>query len=375
MKFSEFISGEYKKQYQYKSFTPVKINTEWSWDDPSINTMLEQATQAISELNAFSFIVPNVDIFISMHITVEANKSSRIEGTQTTVDEAVMDKELIIPEKRDDWQEVHNYIDAINSAIKELDNLPLSIRLLKNTHEKLLTGARGDHKLPGEIRASQNWIGGTSLKDAVFIPPHHEELPELLSDLEKFWHNEEINVPNLIRAAISHYQFETLHPFLDGNGRIGRLLITLYLLHCGMLKRPVLYLSDYLEKHKGAYYDALTVVRSSNNISHWIKFFLKAVIETAHKGKNTFTNILSLKNELDIMIVKSGRRAEHMQKLVEILYRQPIIQPAEIAKKLGITPKTANLLISYLEENNILHEATGFRRNRVYIFGKYLSLF
>lgn len=375
MKFEDFKSGTYKKQYKYSSFMPCKVNSQWCWDNVRINTLLEDAVQAISQLDAFANIVPNIDLYIKMHIALEANQSSRIEGTQTSIDEALMDEEYIIPEKRDDWKEVNNYVKAMNMAIGELSTLPLSMRLLKKTHEILLSGVRGEHKLPGEIRKSQNWIGGTGLADAVFIPPHHDDLPELLTDMEKFWHNDEIFVPHLIKAAISHYQFETVHPFLDGNGRIGRLMITLYLLECGMLKKPVLYLSDYFEKHKGAYYDALTTVRSSNDITHWVSFFLIAIIETAKKGQNTFKKILELKTELDGWVVTLGRRAESAQRLVNMLYERPVVNAATIANVLDMTPKTVFSLIEEFEKNGTLRELTGYKRNRMYAFVKYLELF
>lgn len=375
MKFESFKSGNWKQQYQYKSFQPIRINQEWSWDDPRINVLLEKATKALGELNAFSLIVPDVDLFIRMHIIKEANTSSRIEGTCTEMDEAVLDEAAIRPERRDDWREVRNYVRAMNSAIEELQRLPLSMRLLRNTHEILLSGARGERKTPGEFRHSQNWIGGASLADAAFIPPHHDELPDLLTDLEAFWHNDSIQVPHLVRCALSHYQFETIHPFLDGNGRIGRLLITLYLVSHGLLNKPSLYLSAHLEKHRGAYYDALTRVRESHDLGHWVRFFLQAVIETAENGKQTFKRILALRQEIDAQIVTLGRRAENGHALVRRLYQDPVINVNQVAELLGIKYYAANQLVSALVDIGILREETGWQRNRLFIFRRYLNVF
>jgi Fic family protein len=376
MNLKNFKSGVFRQQYQYKSFTPSPINHLWVWDDPKINTLLEQATRTLGELNAFSLIVPDVDLYIRMHIIKEANTSSRIEGTATSMDEAVLPKkEEIAPEKRDDWEEVQNYVKAMNEAIVELERLPLSNRLLLKTHATLLQGVRGQHKTPGEFRRSQNWIGGTSISDAVFIPPHYEEIPDLMSDLEKFWHNEEIDVPHLVRIAISHYQFETIHPFLDGNGRVGRLLITLYLVSNKLLAKPSLYLSDYFEKNKGAYYDALTRVRVSHDLGHWIKMFLVAVIATAEKGQKTFQEILALRNEVEEKIMCMGRRAKNGQRLLKTLYRRPVINTAAVSKELGISQVSADQLVKSFVNAGILKELTGFKRNRLFQFSRYFNLF
>ena len=375
MKIEEFNSGIYKQQYRYKSFQPSLVNIEWIWEDPIINTLLEEATRKLGELNAFSLIVPDIDLFIHMHVLKEASQSSRIEGTQTQIDEAVMELSQIDPEKRDDWQEVQNYVQAMNYALEELLNLPLSVRLLKNTHEFLMQGVRGEHKSPGEFRVSQNWIGGSNLQNAVFIPPHFDDVTELMSDLEKLWHNEEINVPDLIKIAISHYQFETIHPFLDGNGRIGRLLITLYLVSKGLLSKPSLYLSDFLEQHRGSYYDALTGVRMSNDLRHWIKFFLTAIIETSDKGKKTFQDILSLRNELESSMVTFGKRAENARALLVSLYKKPAVSAKDVAQLLKVSPKAANGLIKHFVELDILEEITGFQRNRMFVFRRYITLF
>lgn len=375
MKFEAFTSGTYKQQYQYQSFLPANINHAWTWDDPRINVLLEQATKALGELNAFTLIVPDVDLFIGMHIVKEANTSSRIEGTRTEMDEAVLNEQEVDPERRDDWREVQNYIHAMNAAIDELKRLPLSLRLLRQTHAILMTGVRGERKAPGEFRRSQNWIGGSSLADAAFIPPHHEDMPDLLSDLEAFWYNDQIQVPHLIRIAISHYQFETIHPFLDGNGRIGRLLITLYLVSHGLLNKPSLYLSAHLEKHRTAYYDALSRVRASNDLGHWCRFFLQAIIATAEDGKVTFQRILALRQEVERKIMTLGRRAENAGKLIMRLYERPSVTINEVRKILDINYNPANNLISALQNLGILEEVTGYNRNRVFIFMRYLDIF
>lgn len=375
MNLKDFKSGTFRQEYQYKSFIPNTINHTFTWDDPQINTMLESATRALGELNAFTMIVPNVDIFIQMHITKEANKSSKIEGTKTEMDEVLISKDQIDPEKRDDWQEVRNYIDAMNYAVKELDNLPLSNRLIRKIHEILLNSVRGEAKQPGEFRKSQNWIGGASLATAYFIPPHHNEVGELMSDLEKFLHNEEAFVPHLIKIAIAHYQFETIHPFLDGNGRIGRLLITLYLVSNGLLKKPSLYLSDFIEKHKSVYYEALTLVRTNNDLTHWIKFFLEAMIETANSGIKTFQDILTLKQEMDGLIIHFGKKAHNASKLVEFLYQRPIISISDIIEPLNISKPTANTLVKEFEAKGILKEITGYERNKMFVFERYLDIY
>lgn len=375
MQAQSFKSGSYKQQYQYRSFTPTLINKPFSWSDPNIDVLLEDATRLVGELNAYSHLIPDVDFFIRMHILKEATTSSRIEGTQTNIDEAVLPEEEIAPERRDDWLEVQNYTKAMNHSIAALQRLPLSIRLLREAHQILMSSARGQHRNPGEVRKSQNWIGGSNLKNAVFIPPTHQELPGLLTDLEKFWHNEKLAIPHLIRTAISHYQFETIHPFLDGNGRVGRLLITLYLVDKKLLTKPTLYLSDFFERNRGAYYDALTAVRASNDIEHWIKFFLTGVSETAAGSRQTFEGIVELRQRCEERILQLGKRASKGQALLRELYSQPIMSANDVAARLDITHQSASSLIRSFEGMEILREITGRKKDRLFVFADYLTLF
>jgi len=376
MDLKEFKSGTYRQQDQYKSFTPSPINHSWVWSNSKINTLLEEANHKLGSLNAFSKQVPNVDYFIRMHIIKEATTSSRIEGTKTNIEEALLKAKEVDPERRDDWQEVQNYVAAMNHAVKRLEKVPVSTRLIKETHSVLLSKGRGASKLPGEYRRSQNWIGGSSIRDAVFIPPSHQEVDSLMSDLEEFLHSDSIDVPNLIRIAIGHYQFETIHPFLDGNGRIGRLLITLYLVSKGLLAKPTLYLSEYFEKHRSVYYDKLMLARTQDDLAQWIMFFLVAVAETCNKGIATFEKIQKLREDVEgKRIVRLGKRLPKAKELMMNLYRNPRVTSADVSKILKVTPKTANELIEDLVDLKVLIEVTGYKRNRVFSFAEYVSLF
>ncbi len=373
---TQFQAGEYKQQLEYQSFSPNPINQTWLITEPEIITLLDDANRYLGELNAFSQLIPDVDFFIQMHITKEATTSSRIEGTQTNMEEALISEKDVVPEKRDDWKEVQNYITAINYAIDQLSQLPLSNRLIKDAHRVLMQGVRGKYKRPGEFRVSQNWIG-VSLKHATFIPPHHEEVSDLMSDLEKFMHNDQVYIPHLVKIALIHYQFETVHPFLDGNGRLGRLMIVLYLVAFGLLNKPALYLSSFFDRHKGEYYDHLMAVRTTDNLVSWLRFFLVGVCETAQQSIQVFKDILKLKEtiEREKLPTFNVRRQGNAQKLMRHLYERPVISIKDVGNLLEAQINTASKLVGDFVDLGILTEITGQRRNRLFIFHKYVILF
>lgn len=372
----KFNSGIYIQSANYKYFLPNLINQEWKWYNPKINKLLEIASFELGQLNSFSKLVPNIDLFIHLHVAKEAVISSKIEGTQTQIDEAFLQKENIIQERKDDWQEVQNYTIAMNQAISELANFPISTRLILNTHKILMGGVRGESKTPGEFRRSQNWIGGYSPADAVFIPPHFQHINEMMGDLEYFIHNEEIHLPNLIKAAIMHYQFETIHPFLDGNGRIGRLLITLFLIEKKVLDMPLLYLSGFFEKDKSLYYDNLSRVRTHSDMSQWIKYFLVGISETAKQAVETLSNVIELKSKTEKKLQTNfGKRVKPALTLHTHLLKKPLVTIKEVQEVCNLTAKSAGELVNLFVSNEILKEYTGNYRNRIFSYYEYLKLF
>ena len=370
-----YKAGKYILHKGYKPFLPSFINDDIDWKLGELSSLIQESSLWLGKLNSYSDLIPDIDFFIKMYATKEATNSNRIEGTRTTFDDAISPIEQVKPEFRDDWHEVQNYLAAINYSIEKLNELPISIRLIKEAHQILLSGVRGEHKAPGEVRKTQNWIGGSSLKDAFFIPPEPNMLPDLLTDIEKFLHNEELEIPEIVKAGIVHYQFETIHPFLDGNGRTGRLLIILYLISTGLLNKPVLYISDFFERNRMSYYDSLAMVKKTDNMTQWLKFFLNGVVETAKSSIKTFDKIIKLKKDVDNKISKIGKKAVNGQRLIELLYSEPKVNSKTVSEKLGISVVSANGLLSTFVEIGILEEKTGFNRNRYYVFEEYVKIF
>jgi len=371
-----FKAGNYIQATGYKAFQPERINKYYQFDETDLFALLEKANIKLGELNAYAELVPDVEHFIKLHVVKEATVSSRIEGTHTNMEEALLKEDEIVPEKRNDWREVNNYILAMNQSIEQLNTLPLSSRMLKNAHKTLLSGVRGEHKLPGEFRSSQNWIGGATLIDAAFIPPTWQEVDPLMGDLENFLHSDKTGLTHVLKIALAHYQFETIHPFLDGNGRIGRLMITLYFIQAGIMKKPVLYLSDFFDRNRNLYYENLTLVRTKNDLKTWLRFFILGVIETCDKAVQGLKNILALKKNCETTrIVTLGKKMQSAQVLLQSLFVDPVVRPDRVAQLTGLSLVSTYKLIEDFEKLKILREVTGGQRNRIYLFDEYFKVF
>lgn len=371
-----FKAGNYIQATGYKAFQPERINRYYQFDETDLFSLLEKANIKLGELNAYAELVPDVEHFIRLHVVKEATVSSRIEGTHTNMEEALLKEDEIVPEKRNDWREVNNYIQAMNQSIEQLETLPLSSRMLKNAHKTLLSGVRGEHKLPGEFRSSQNWIGGATLIDAAFIPPILQEVDPLMGDLENFLHSEKTGLTHVLKIALAHYQFETIHPFLDGNGRIGRLMITLYFIQAGIMNKPVLYLSDFFDRNRNLYYENLTLVRTKNDLKIWLRFFILGVIETCDKAVQGLKNILALKKDCETTrIVTLGKKMQSAQVLLQSLFVDPVVRPDRVAQLTGLSLVSTYKLIEDFEKLKILREVTGNQRNRIYLFDEYFKVF
>ena len=369
-------AGRYIQQTTgYRAFIPNALppNPDIAFDG-ELRTLLSNADRDIARLDAISTLLPNPDLFVAMYVRYEAVLSSQIEGTQSTLEDVLaFEAQGTSNDTPKDVEEVVNYVRAMNHGLRRLDELPLSLRLLCEIHGELMHNVRGGEKTPGAFRTSQNWIGpdGSSLATASFVPPPPHELMNTLGDLEKFLHDGKTSVPLLIRCGLAHAQFETIHPFLDGNGRVGRLLITLILCEERALSRPLLYLSVFLKANRAEYYDRLTAVREHGHWEQWLKFFLRGISQTAKAATRTATDIVHMREAHRSAVVKSAKTL----KLLDSLLQQPVTSPKRIAEIVGCTHPTAVKLARDLEARGWLHEVTGFERNRLYRYQPYLALF
>lgn len=361
-------------QLQYKAFVPNPLPFEVNMDT-DLQSLLSKADLALGRLDGVADILPNVNFFILMYVRKEATLSSQIEGTQATfVDVLKAEAHIEDAEIHKDVDEVLNYINAMNFGIERLKELPLSLRLIREIHVKLLQGVRGQERTPGEFRTSQNWVGGASLQTAVFIPPPHLEVMRLMGNLEEYLHDTN-PVPVLIKTGLAHAQFETVHPFLDGNGRTGRLLITFYLYQQGVLRRPLLYLSDFFRDHRQAYYDKLNAFREKGDIEGWLKFFLEGVVTTSAKAVDTARKIIQLREISVAKVTSLGRSAEKGMLLLNTLYRIPILRIKDVETITTLSNPNALALVSKFVKLGMLKETTGYKRNRVYSYSDYIALF
>lgn len=372
--------GTYQNQTTgYRAFIPAPLPPDppIAMDD-EIQTLLSAADRALGRLDGSVQTLPDSDLFVLMYVRKEAVLSSQIEGTQSSLNDLLRAEARIYdPDRPADVQEVSNYVAALHYGLERLDDLPISVRLIREIHERLLRGVRGAHLQPGELRKSQNWIGpaGATLNEATFIPPPPHEVPQALSDLEHFMHAKDL-MPALIRIGLTHAQFETIHPFLDGNGRVGRLLITLLLCEQGTLLSPVLYLSHYFKANRAEYYEHLQDIRKDGGWEAWLKFFLRGVADVSREATHTARAIVSLREtDRDKIIYELGRVAGNALKVHELLFRFPLVSVNSVADMLEVSFTSANRLVERLVDIGVLVEATGNARNRVFQYQNYINIF
>jgi Fic family protein len=375
-----FRAGRYVRQPTgYRAFVPAPLPPDPPIDlSGPLRELLSDADYALGRLDGAVLTMPNPDLFVFMYVRKEAVLSSQIEGTQSSLQNLLAaEARLADPDAPSDVGEVINYVQAMNHGLARLDRLPVSVRLIREIHEVLMRGVRGGRLAPGELRASQNWIGpgGCTLAEAAFVPPPPHEVPQALADLERFLHAEG-PPPALVQVGLAHAQFETIHPFLDGNGRVGRLLITFLLTEKRLLARPVLYLSHYFKRHRAEYYERLHAVRDAGDWEGWLDFFLRGVAEASREATATAAAILRMREDYRAKITERfGRAAGNGHRIMEKLFDHPIVTVARVRQWLGITPAGANNLVNRLVDVGLLREITGYRRNRRFRFDPYLKLF
>jgi Fic family protein len=372
-------AGSYIRQLEgYSAFIPAPLPP-----DPPINMdgdlmrLLSDADRALGRLDGVTTILPNPNLFVAMYVKQEAVFSSQIEGTQSTLEDVLVYEAGPIGDKRPkDVEEVVNYVRAMNNGLKELANLPLSLRLIRQIHAELLKGVRGGERTPGEFRRSQNWIGpsGCTLADAEFVPPPPHHMKEALDNFEKFLHTSS-PMPVLIHCGLAHAQFETIHPFLDGNGRMGRLLITFLLCEKQILQKPLLYLSIYLKAYRAEYYDRLMAIRNAGDWEGWLRFFLRGVYEVSQASASTARLILEMREKHRALIAENLANSSNGLKLLDYLFEKPMISIREAEQIMGVSYVTASSVIANMQKAGLLKEITGQKRNKVFRYEPYIDLF
>lgn len=373
MRTGNFIS-QLSGDAQYKAFIPSKLPFEIKMD-ADLQSLLSKADLALGRLDGVADILPDVSFFILMYLRKEATLSSQIEGTQATfVDVLKAEAKIEGTEIHKDVDEILNYIKTLNFGVYRSQQLPLSLRLIKEMHNELLKGVRGETKSPGDFRASQNWVGGVTINTATYVPPPHPYVLDLMGNIEDYLHDKS-PIPILIKTGLVHAQFETIHPFLDGNGRMGRLLITYYLCEQNILREPLLYLSDFFKKHKSIYYDKLTDYRQKDDIEGWLKFFLEGVIETSQSAVEAARKIIRLREDSYAKIASLGKSSEKGMILLKKLFKNPLVRVKDVEEITSLENPNALALISKFVAKNILYEITGKRRYRVYAFKDYIDIF
>ncbi len=371
-------TGSFIKQQigisEYQAFIPNKLPFAIKLG-PSLQQLLSNANLAVGRLDGVADIVPDINFFILMYLRKEATLSSQIEGTQATiVDLLKAESKIEDSEIHKDVDEILNYIHSLNYGINNLNKIPLSLRLIKEMHKELLKGVRGEMRLPGEFRSSQNWIGGTGIQNATYVPPPHIHVLELMGNIENYIHDKK-PCSILIKAGMIHAQFETIHPFLDGNGRMGRLLITYFLCEQKILRKPLLYLSDFFKKNRTLYYNKLNDYRQKDDIEGWLTFFLEGVIETSQSAVETARKVIKLREESYSKIAGIGKSSRSGIVLLKQLFETPMIKIKDVENITSLKNPNALELVNKFVTNGILHEITGKKRNRIYSFRDYIEIF
>ncbi len=375
MKLEGYKAGKYIRVENYRAYILSGINYDWNSEDPELNKLAAEASREVGELNGYSLLVPNINVYLKMLIRIEANKSSKIDGISIDLEEDMLDEENVLEENIENWKKTKQYIEAIKYGIDSISKgEKVHTDIMKEIH-KILAIEEAQKKYSGKIRNTQNWINGTTPLDAEYIPPPYTELADCLSDFEKFVDNDNTNTPDIVKLAMLHYQFETIHPFIGENGKIGRIIIPLYLQSKGMLDKSCLYVSEYLEKNKDKYFNELMNVRNSSDIIRWIKFFLQAVIETAKITKNRLKRLVELKKEMDRVSIILPVKPDNAIKVIEVLYEEPIIDRLRLGELADVKPGTMRTIINSLVEKEVVSLTKGNEKGKILIFKKYMDIF